>query len=78
MLKLSKSRICSGNSPNINDDGSINLAFKLIPLIHFRSDAQRAQKQKEAKEREMEHAAFSAERIGDEGGFPMSMVSGLN
>ena len=53
----------------------INLAFKLIPLIPFRSDAQRAQKQKEAKEREMEHAAFSAERIGDEGGFPMSMVS---
>ena len=26
----------------------------------------------------MEHAAFSAERIGDEGGFPMSMVSYLD
>lgn len=40
----------------------------------FRSDAQRAAKQKEAKERELEHAAFSADRI-EEGGFPpVSMV----
>ena len=43
----------------------------------FRSDAQRAAKQKEAKERELEHAAFSADRI-EEGGFPpVSMVSNL-
>ncbi len=43
----------------------------------FRSDAQRAAKQKEAKERELEHAAFSADRI-EEGGFPpVSMVSRL-
>ncbi len=40
----------------------------------YRSDAQRAAKQKEAKERELEHAAFSADRI-EEAGFPMSMVS---
>ena len=44
-------------------------------ISHFRSDAQRAAKQKEAKERELEHAAFSADRI-EEGGFPpVSMVS---
>ena len=43
--------------------------------FHSRSDAQRAAKQKEAKERELEHAAFSADRI-EEGGFPpVSMVS---
>ena len=48
-----------------------------IALSHFRSDAQRAAKQKEAKERELEHAAFSADRI-EEGGFPpISMVSFL-
>ena len=42
---------------------------------NFRSDAQRAEKQKQAKERELEHAAFSADRI-EEGGFPpVSMVS---
>ena len=44
--------------------------------MHYisRSDAQRAAKQKEAKERELEHAAFSADRI-EEGGFPpVSMV----
>lgn len=46
-------------------------------ISHFRSDAQRAAKQKEAKERELEHAAFSADRI-EEGGFPpISMVSFL-
>ena len=39
----------------------------------FRSDAQRAAKQKEAKERELEQCSFSAERI-EEGGFPLSMV----
>ena len=44
----------------------------------FRSDAQRAAKQKEAKERELEHAAFSADRI-EEGGFPpVSMVSNIH
>ena len=43
-------------------------------IFYFRSDAQRAAKQKEAKERELEHAAFSADRI-EEGGFPpVSMV----
>ena len=40
---------------------------------NFRSDAQRAAKQKEAKERELEQCSFSAERI-EEGGFPLSMV----
>ena len=46
-------------------------------ISHFRSDAQRAAKQKEAKERELEHAAFSADRI-EEGGFPpISMVNFL-
>ena len=46
-------------------------------FFNYRSDAQRAAKQKEAKERELEHAAFSADRI-EEGGFPpVSMVSNL-
>ena len=45
-------------------------------LFFCRSDAQRLAKQKEAKERELEHAAFSADRI-EEGGFPMSMVSAV-
>jgi hypothetical protein len=52
----------------------INLDFFLFLLL-YRSDAQRAAKQKEAKERELEHASFSADRI-EEGGFPqVSMVS---
>jgi len=51
-----------------------NISFKRVFLLFaFRSDAQRAAKQKEAKERELEHAAFSADRI-EEGGFPVSMV----
>lgn len=55
--------------------GNSNWVFNVPVLIYlFRSDAQRLAKQKEAKERELEHAAFSADRI-EEGGFPMSMVS---
>ena len=42
-------------------------------FLYCRSDAQRAAKQKEAKERELEQVAFSADRI-EEGGFPLSMV----
>ena len=46
---------------------------KIFFVIFCRSDAQRAAKQKEAKERELEQVAFSADRI-EEGGFPLSMV----
>ena len=45
----------------------------LFIFNNLRSDAQRAAKQKEAKERELEQCSFSAERI-EEGGFPLSMV----
>ncbi len=40
----------------------------------FRSDAQRSAKQKERKERELEHCAFNAEHMED-GGFPLQLVS---
>ncbi len=40
----------------------------------FRSDAQRSAKQKERKERELEHCSFNAEHMED-GGFPLQMVS---
>ena len=52
-----------------------SLALTVYDAFHSRSDAQRAAKQKEAKERELEHAAFSADRIEEGGTFPMSMVS---
>ena len=45
-------------------------------LTDFRSDAQRAAKQKEAKERELEAHSFNADRI-EEGGFPVSMVTSI-
>ena len=50
-------------------------SYNLFSFIFhdLRSDAQRAAKQKEAKERELEQCSFSAERI-EEGGFPLSMV----
>ena len=50
--------------------------LKQFSQFFSRSDAQRAAKQKEAKERELEAHAFSADRI-EEGGFPVSMVSDL-
>ena len=51
----------------------INTLPLSLKFNNFRSDAQRAAKQKEAKERELEQCSFSAERI-EEGGFPLSMV----
>ena len=56
---------------------SILSFHKFSLLLLCRSDAQRAAKQKEAKERELEHQVFSADRLDQEGGFPMSMVSQL-
>jgi hypothetical protein len=48
--------------------------FKGSFAFVFRSDAQRSAKQKERKERELEHCAFNAEHMED-GGFPLQMVS---
>ena len=55
--------------------GTFPKPFLFSFLINFRSDAQRAAKQKEAKERELEHAAFSADRIEEPGFPPVSLVS---
>ena len=56
--------------------GNIRRKHSTLPLLIFRSDAQRAAKQKEAKERELEAHSFNADRI-EEGGFPVSMVSSV-
>ena len=59
----------------LNDFKLLISSYNELYFIYydFRSDAQRAAKQKEAKERELEQCSFSAERI-EEGGFPLSMV----
>ena len=59
--------------PTYSSSFYIFLTFLSSKFDNFRSDAQRAAKQKEAKERELEQCSFSAERI-EEGGFPLSMV----
>ncbi len=51
-----------------------NVVVSLTRSFAFRSDAQRSAKQKERKERELEHCAFNAEHMED-GGFPLQMVS---
>ena len=66
IISLSWCKICSSIPFSISHN------FLLI-FNDLRSDAQRAAKQKEAKERELEQCSFSAERI-EEGGFPLSMV----
>ncbi len=51
-----------------------SVPLKDLLLLCSRSDAQRSAKQKERKERELEHCAFNAENMED-GGFPLQMVS---
>ena len=46
-------------------------------LAIFRSDEQRSVKQKERKERELEHCSFNPERL-EEQGAPLSMVSSFS
>ena len=48
----------------------------LTPVLHFRSDAQRSNKQKERKKLELERQVFNADHFSasEEAGFPSSLV----
>ena len=70
----SKQAYASPITPELTGQESTKFKLLMCAFLYCRSDAQRAAKQKEAKERELEQVAFSADRI-EEGGFPLSMVS---
>jgi hypothetical protein len=69
----------TNNEPmNLNTITAFQSFFKVVfDLVWFgRSDAQRAAKQKERKEKELEYARFNAEKIEDSS-YNASLVSEL-